>query len=513
MGTVSIATSFLAIAVLLAWLKFTSATKNLPLPPGPSGVPILGNTLQVSKEHAWRQYLSWINEFGPVVRLSIAGKTFILLGSAAAATDPLNKKSLTTSARPRMIMANDLVTKNMHILLRPYTAMYRLHQKMQAPVLSVAVANSEKIYELKSLRLLHNLLQGGPNVNFQKHLETANLGVVYALVYGMNVDTGTEEVVLETIKTQREFNRVTLPCAYLVDTLPFLNYLPTFLAPWRREAEEIYKQESNLYFKNLRASLNAPGWNFAKHFSQSTESKQMSQVELAYRLGILTNAGFDTTTMVMEWFIVALITHPSCLRKAQKALDEVVGHDRLPNLADKDHLPYITALVEEVLRWRNIMIAAFPHVATEDMEYKGQYHIPKNSILIPHMWAIDHDAKVFSDPDDFIPERWLTPDEKHLLGPQELSHFAFGFGRRKCTGLNIARNTIWLILARIMWGFDVGNSVGEDGKVDDMAMDGSGFNTRALPSKARFEVRGDWVEKIVKEEWEGTEKDVGSYLS
>ncbi|KAF7187805.1 Cytochrome P450 monooxygenase [Pseudocercospora fuligena] len=424
METMYIVTSFLTIAIVGVLLKLASASKNttLPLPPGPSGLPILGNTLQIPKEHAWRQYLSWIKEYGPVVHLSIAGKTFILLGSAAAATDLLNKKSLITSDRPRMIMANDLVTKDMHILLRPYTAMYRLHQRMQAPVLSVAVANSEryaKIYELKSLQLLHNLLQGGPVVDFRKHLETANLGVIYALVYGMNVDTGIEEVVLETIKTQREFNRVTLPGAYLVDTLPFLNYLPTFLAPWKREAERIYNQESTLYLKNLQSSLSSPGWNFAKHFSQSNESKQMSQVELAYSLGILTNAGFDTTTMVMEWFIVALINHPSCLQKAQKALDEVVGHARLPNLSDREKLPYITALVEEVLRWRNIMIAGFPHVATEDLSYQG-HHIPKDSILIPHMWAIDHDPKVFSDPDSFIPERiialcfWIR--EKEMYG-------------------------------------------------------------------------------------------------
>ena len=180
----------------------------------------------------------------------------------------------------------------------------------------------------------------------------------------------------------------------------------------------------------------------------------MSQVELAYSLGILTNAGFDTTTMVMEWFIVALINHPSCLKKAQTALDEVVGRDRLPNLSDRERLPYITALVEEVLRWRNIMIAGFPHVATENLSYQG-YHIPKNSILIPHMWAIDHDPKVFSDPDSFIPERWLTPDGEHLLGPQELSHFAFGFGRRVCPGRHFVTAVIWLHVASILATFDI----------------------------------------------------------
>lgn len=53
-------------------------------------------------------------------------------------------------------------------------------------------------------------------------------------------------------------------------------------------------------------------------------------------------------------FFLAMLLHPDAMRKAQQELDTVVGNDRLPSFADRDDLPYINALVLEVLRWHTI---------------------------------------------------------------------------------------------------------------------------------------------------------------
>jgi cytochrome P450 len=53
-------------------------------------------------------------------------------------------------------------------------------------------------------------------------------------------------------------------------------------------------------------------------------------------------------------FFLAMILHPDVVRKAQAEIDTVVGQDRLPSFADRKNLPYINALVLEVMRWHSV---------------------------------------------------------------------------------------------------------------------------------------------------------------
>ena len=49
-----------------------------------------------------------------------------------------------------------------------------------------------------------------------------------------------------------------------------------------------------------------------------------------------------------------MMLRPDIMRKAQAELDAVVGRDRVPTFGDKDHLPYVQAIVKEVMRWRPV---------------------------------------------------------------------------------------------------------------------------------------------------------------
>lgn len=101
--------------------------------------------------------------------------------------------------------------------------------------------------------------------------------------------------------------------------------------------------------------------------------------------------------------------YPGIQRKAQEELDRVIGSDRLPTFADRDRLPYISALVMEVLRWIPIgplgmsftklfhsqpqeclcftPRVAVPHLSTQDDWYNG-YFIPKGTNVIPNIWYV-----------------------------------------------------------------------------------------------------------------------------
>jgi cytochrome P450 len=53
----------------------------------------------------------------------------------------------------------------------------------------------------------------------------------------------------------------------------------------------------------------------------------------------------------LENVLRAMILNPKAMKKAQEELDRVVGKGELPDFSHKDSLPYIDALIKEVLRW------------------------------------------------------------------------------------------------------------------------------------------------------------------
>ena len=77
--------------------------------------------------------------------------------------------------------------------------------------------------------------------------------------------------------------------------------------------------------------------------------------------------------------------YPHVMQKAQEELDRVVGNERLPELSDRENLPYISALLKELLRWACPTPIGLPKRAMEDDVYKG-YHIPAGATIIENVW-------------------------------------------------------------------------------------------------------------------------------
>lgn len=87
----------------------------------------------------------------------------------------------------------------------------------------------------------------------------------------------------------------------------------------------------------------------------------------------------------MKSFFLAMALYPEVVRKAQEELDRTIGSERLPELSDRDNLPYISALMKELLRWTCPLPFGVPKRAMEDGIYKG-YFIPAGATVIENIW-------------------------------------------------------------------------------------------------------------------------------
>lgn len=94
--------------ILNLWVK-VKKNKNLPLPPGPKGYPVIGNVCGLPSRYSWLAYAEWKEKYGPVSSFTVLGKTTIVLNSLQAAKDLLDNRSSNFSSRPRMVCDSSLI--------------------------------------------------------------------------------------------------------------------------------------------------------------------------------------------------------------------------------------------------------------------------------------------------------------------------------------------------------------------------------------------------------------------
>ena len=493
----------LALAAV-ALLRYHEYRRDKDLPPGPPRLPLIGNLHQAPDKVPWRTYAQWTKKYGSIFSLQYGLNTVIMLGTHESARDLLEKRSNIYSGRPRFVMADDNVTRGRHILLMTYGPQWRTHTKISASVLNIRVSQTYRpLQDLESKQLVHGLLSSN---DFPRLYHRYTASLMFSLAYGKRGATGRDPEILGADAVNENFLVAAQVGRWIVDAIPILNHLPWPLAPWKKISEKFWRLESGLHMSNMRSGEATKSWNMTKQIRIAREAQDIPDMDLAYNVGIIYQAGLDTTNIALEIFTLACATQPRFMQHAQEELDRVVGSDRLPTFDDRANLPYMNAVVKEVLRWRPVSAGGIPHAVIQDDEYKG-YRIPKGATVIGTHWSIHLDPDVFPDPMAFKPERWVeNPD---------LPLFAFGFGRRACTGQHIATNSLFIVIARILWGFSIkpafNRQSGKEVQVDDMAFT-SGFNSRPEAFEVKFVPRSEKVGDVVRREFEAAEKDIDLIL-
>lgn len=410
--------SLLALYLSYQWYALTRR-----LPPGPRGLPFIGNLHQAPTKYAWRTYAEWHKKYGPVFSVQYGLTTFIMLGTHEAARNLLDKRSNIYSSRPRLPMASECISQGNRSLFLPYGDKWRAYHRLQGAFLTPRMSDRyRELQDLESKQLVAEFLTQS---DFSNRFHRYSSSLTFALAYGKRMPHGDEPEVTGVDSIMNSLNAVFVE-RWIVDSLPFLNVLPKWLAPWKRTAEKLGKIEVDFFNGVRETAQKEKSWNWTKEVVSMKESGTLTRTELSYVIGNAYEAGSDTTTMTLEVFILAAVLHPAKMRKAYAEIDRVVGRKRLPTFDDIGRLPYIHAIVKEVYRWRPIIPGGVPHAVIEDDEYMG-YLIPKDATVIGNHWAISMDPGVYENPGEFNPDRWI----EHPDLPQPVT---FGFGRRRCIG-------------------------------------------------------------------------------
>lgn len=161
-------------------------------------------------------------------------------------------------------------------------------------------------------------------------------------------------------------------------------------------------------------------------------------------------AGMDTTVISVEWAMSEIVRNPRVQGKIQEELDRVIGYERIMKETDFASLPYLQCVVKESFRLHPPTPLMLPHKANATVKLGG-YDIPKGSNVLVNVWAIARDPKLWKNPLEYRPERFLEEDID--IKGHDFRVLPFGAGRRVCPGAQLGINLVTSMLGHLLHHF------------------------------------------------------------
>ncbi|EDR09338.1 uncharacterized protein LACBIDRAFT_248749 [Laccaria bicolor S238N-H82] len=310
--------------------------------------------------------------------------------------------------------------------------------------------------------------------NFMHHIRHTFASTIMSVSYGLPVLESNDPYITLAEEALRGVAEAGIPGTFLVDLLPVLKYVPSWFpgAGFKRKAAHhavINAEAVGQPFKTVQRKM-AEGTaipcvltSLLEEFPGNEELGQAEEELISRNTAAIAYNGFNHSK-----FFLAMAMYPEVLRKAQAEIDAVVGINRLPDFNDHPYLPYINAIIKEMMCWQLVLPLGFAHMATEDDEYDG-YFIPKGTAVIGAAWSILHDPEVFEGPEEFRPERYLK-DGQIDPSVRDPGVAAFGFDRRMCPGRYLSDNSLYSIVSSVLAVYNINAPVDESGKPNQLVV-------------------------------------------
>ncbi|EIM82842.1 cytochrome P450 [Stereum hirsutum FP-91666 SS1] len=440
---------------LLKWyISYRHVDRKIP---GPAGLPVIGNLFDIPREDECRVFSGWARTYGDICTVKALGKQIVILNCPQLAHDMLMKKASIYSDRPHFTMASELVGwEDAVVMLPANSSRFKSYRKYMHQAIgsrnSVTMFND--MMDEETMRCLRDLLVE-PN-NFEGPIRRAVGTIILMITHGYRPSSSDDELVKTADDATDQLSHLLAPGNFLVDTLPFLKYTPSWV-PFQKLAVEWKKTLYSLtdgsfaFVKEQIASGTArPSLvsNLLMHQELSTEDEK----NVKWAASSLYSAGIDNPVNALATFFLAMTIYPDVQLRAQKEIDCVVGSNRIPDFSDRSQLPYVNALVKELIRWGPTAPLGAPHCVTQDDVHNG-YFIPKGTTIIANIWHFLHDPKVYPNPEILDPTRHISrPGSPAQKDPYDV---CFGYGRRICPGAQLADSIMYIFVAKILCMYNI----------------------------------------------------------
>ncbi|EUC65968.1 cytochrome P450 family protein, partial [Rhizoctonia solani AG-3 Rhs1AP] len=405
-----------------------------------------------------------------IVALTAMGQTIVVLNSAEAASELLDKRSSIYSGRAQIpaVTDKDMMDWGQGVVFLDNSGRWRRDRRMLHEALHKGVVPRYYPAQEKQIQALVGRLLNTPSTleAFVQELRFALGATLLYSTYGYLPTSPDDDWIARASAATDHIAQAAQPTKFIVNFIPALKYLPGWfpgmgwkqtLKNWREHKEYTTAAPYNWTKEQIRNGTAAPSivQNLLSAFPDYTPDVD-DDAHIELMSATMFGGGLETSIATASFFILAMVLYPKVALKVQEELDRVLGAaERFPTVHDREQLPYVRRTLLELLRWQPVNPLALPHAAMDDDEYR-EYHIPKGSIVIGNTWAITRDKTIYPNPECFNPDRFLDP--KVPPAP------AFGYGRRICPGSHFADANLFLLISTLMYIFDIQRAVDANGQ-------------------------------------------------
>ncbi|WCJ35515.1 Cytochrome P450 81Q32 [Euphorbia peplus] len=442
-------------------------TKNLirfkikKLPPSPGiSLPIIGH-LYLFKKPLHRTFARLSIKYGPILYLNLGSRPVILISSPEAAEECFTKNDILFANRPKLLAGKHLGYDYTTLVW----ASYGDHWRNLRRIASLELLSSHRLQLFSNIRLeevrsmVHALFRHADTREFEffgVEMKTMffelTLNVIMRMIagkryYGEKTDGVDEEsrfkeIIRETFE---------LSGATFADFVPGLkgfgmNKIEKRLAELQRKRDRFMQELIDEHKKGELEKSSKSMINVLIEL-QKQEPEYYSDEIIRGLMLVMLSAGSDTSAGTMEWAFSLLLNNPETLLKSKQEIDKNIGPNKLIEESDLPNLPYLQGIINETLRMHPPAPLIPPHESSQECTVGG-YTVPRGTMLMVNVFAIQNDPKLWEEPTKFRPERHLEAQrDGYVMLP-------FGTGRRGCPGEGLALRIVGLALGSFIQCFE-----------------------------------------------------------
>ncbi|XP_060672973.1 cytochrome P450 CYP82D47-like [Ziziphus jujuba] len=412
------------------------------------------------------------DKYGPIFTIRMGIFKTLVVSNSEMAKECFTTNDKVFANRPKLV-ANDILGYNYAMIgFSPYGSYWRQVRKI-ATVEVLSHHRIEKLCRVResevkiSIKELYELWANDNSVvvEMKNWFGDVALNLIFRMVVGKRYLEATALNGDECRKAFRDFFELT-GIFVVSDAIPHLRWLDLggHVRAMKKTAKVLDQLIQGWLEEHKLKRSNSEGQEEKQDFMdvmlsilESTDLENArydaDKINKATSLTLIL-AGTDTATVTLTWALALLLNNRGALKKAQQELDEHVGRDRQVKESDLNKLVYLQAILKETLRLYPAAPLSVPHESMEDCTVGG-YHVPKGIRLLVNLSKIHRDPKIWSDPNEFRPERFLTTHKAVDVRGQNFELIPFGSGRRMCPGVSLALQFMQLTLAALLHGFDM----------------------------------------------------------